>query len=148
MYMPAVDWRVYKAQLWQESRLKYDAVSPVGARGLAQFMPATWADVQRELGIKGSPHDEIAIEAGAYYMAKLRRSWKAERPEWDRHSLALASYNAGTGNILRAQRLCKMPALYAEIMQCLPRVTGRYAAETQHYAPAIWRHYDRMRASP
>ena len=36
-------------------------------------MPATWDDVTRELGVQGSPHGDLAIDAGASYMAKLRR---------------------------------------------------------------------------
>lgn len=146
LYLPAVDWRLYKAQLWQESRLDPDAVSPVGARGLAQFMPATWDEVVRDLGLgQAGPHEAVAIDAGAYYMAKLRRIWGTPRPERDRHSLALASYNAGAGNLIKAQRLCGMAVRFDDIIRCLPQVTGRHAAETQHYVPAIYRHFERIR---
>jgi soluble lytic murein transglycosylase-like protein len=34
-------WPTFAAQLHQESGWRPDAVSPVGAQGLAQFMPAT-----------------------------------------------------------------------------------------------------------
>ncbi|WP_229678085.1 transglycosylase SLT domain-containing protein, partial [Caldovatus sediminis] len=76
------DWVAWKAQLYQESRLRPDAVSPVGAAGLAQFMPRTWADIVRELRLPpgASPHQDVAIHAGAYYMAKLRRGWSTPRP--------------------------------------------------------------------
>src|SRR5690606_20537269 len=43
-YLPGYDWRLYKAQLWQESKLNPYATSPAGAKGIAQFMPATWAE--------------------------------------------------------------------------------------------------------
>lgn len=137
-------WLAWKAQLWQESRLDPSAVSPVGAAGLAQFMPGTWVGVARELRLPpgASPHQDIAIDAGAYYMAKLRRSWRAPRPSEDRHRLAQASYNAGLGHLLAAQKRCGGPALYAEIIACLSAITGpRNSAETIGYVTSIakWR---------
>ena len=76
-------WLDWRAQLCQESRLDPAALSPVGAAGLAQFMPGTWADVSRRLGYGDvSPHvARYAIEAGAYYMASLRRQWSSPRPD-------------------------------------------------------------------
>lgn len=137
-------WLAWKAQLWQESRLDRAAVSPVGAQGLAQFMPGTWAQVARELRLPAgaSATQDIAIDAGAYYMAKLRRSWRSPRPAEDRHQLAQASYNAGLGNLIVAQKRCGGPALYADIVACLPAVTGpRNSRETIGYVITIakWR---------
>jgi len=138
------DWVWWKAQLFQESRLRPEAVSPVGAAGLAQFMPATWREVSREIRLPPgiSPHSEIAIEAGAYFMAKLARGWTADRPLLERHRLAQASYNAGTGNILRAQALCHGARLWDDIAPCLAAVTGAAnARETIGYVSSIarWR---------
>lgn len=144
-------WRLWKAQLWQESRLDPAARSPAGAEGLAQFMPGTAAQIFPLLGY-GVLDRRLAapsIEAGAYYMARLRAGWTAPRPWQDRHKLAQASYNAGPGNILAAQRACgdadgNQPAGYDAIMACLPQITGRYAAETIEYAPRIWRWFAMM----
>jgi len=137
------DWLAWKAQLYQESRLDPRVVSPVGAAGLAQFMPATWVEVRRQLRLPPalSPHHDIAIQAGAYYMAQLRAQWSARRPALDRHQLAQASYNAGLGHLLAAQRRCGGAALYAEIIACLPAITGRHSAETITYVDRIarWR---------
>ena len=75
-------------------------------------------------------------------MARLRRAWSAPRPEDERHRLAQASYNAGLGNVLRAQRLCGTASIWVEISACLPRVTGaRNARETTTYVQRIarWR---------
>lgn len=129
----------WKAQLYQESLLNPDAVSPVGARGLAQFMPGTWAEVQRDLGwVSVSPHSaKHSIIAGAYYMRKLRRLWSSPRPIIDRHWLAQASYNAGGGNILKAQKRCGGALRYHAIIACLPLVTGRHSAETITYTKRI-----------
>lgn len=137
------DWLYWKAQLYQESRFDPDARSPVGAFGLAQFMPGTWADVSRELGWSGVGANQAgaAIEAGAYYMRKLRRSWSSPRPESERHLLGVASYNAGTGNVIKAQRLCGGARDWSMIAPCMPSVTGGFAVETINYVDRIqvWR---------
>lgn len=137
------DWLYWKAQLYQESRLDPSAKSLVGAEGLAQFMPGTWEQITRQLGWSGISANQAgpAIEAGAFYMAKLRRSWSAKRPLIDRHQLAEASYNAGLGSLLRAQQLCGGKPLYADIIPCLPAVTGKYSTETITYVLRIeqWR---------
>lgn len=140
------DHVAWKAQLYQESRLRPAAVSPVGAAGLAQFMPGTWQQVARELRLPpgASPHQDIAIDAGAYYMARLRRTWSSPRPQAERHLLAQASYNAGPGSIIRAQSLCGGALLWVDIAPCLPRVTGRHSAETIGYVAAIARWRARM----
>ena len=145
-YMPGVDWKLLKAQCWQESRFIVDAVSPVGAKGVCQFMPATWDDVQQELDFVASPFTaDLNIEAAAYYMGKLRKGWSSPRPEFDKHTLAMASYNAGFGNLLKAQKKCDMATLYPCIEKCLPKVTGSNANETKHYVRSIWRYYGQMR---
>jgi membrane-bound lytic murein transglycosylase F len=137
----AADWRLWKAQLYQESLLNPDAVSPVGARGLAQFMPGTWAETCERLGWENvSPHlARFAIEAGAYYMVRLRNSWSSPRPEIDRWDLARASYNAGFGNLLKAQKIAGGAVLYADIIAALPEVTGYHSRETITYVERIHR---------
>jgi len=144
--MPGVDWRLLKAQCWQESRFIEAAVSPVGAMGLCQFMPGTWADVTRQLNIEGSAFaPDLSIDAAAYYMGQLRRQWSSPRPEFDRHSLAMASYNAGLGNLLKAQQQCDMATTYACIAGCLPDVTGRHSKETLDYVVKIWAYWMEMK---
>lgn len=132
----------WKAQLYQESRLDPRAVSPVGAAGLAQMMPGTWADLTRELRLGAvSPHHAVAIEAGAYYMAKLRKMWRTGRVPGDQQPLAQASYNAGAGNIIRAQRVCGGARSWAGIAPCLIHVTGAaHSRETLTYVDRIARY--------
>jgi len=145
-----VDWRIYKAQLCAESRLDPEAESGVGAQGVAQFMPATWERMSRAIGKAGaSPHQVgPAIRAGALYLRRLRDQWAAPRPQADRTSLALASYNAGLGNLLAAQREAGGVNLYAPIIGALPAITGHHAAETRGYVKRIWRFYAKEVTGP
>lgn len=133
------DWKSLKAQFYQESQLDPNATSPVGAKGIAQFMPATWLDVERRLGMSGTNPREAryAIDYGAYYMASLRAQWTAKRPVYERQRLAWASYNTGTGNVLRAQALCDGALLWDDMARCLPTVTGRDAQQTIWYVHVI-----------
>ena len=80
-----------EAVVWQESRWRADAVSPVGARGLAQLMPGT----ARELGVDAS--DSFAnLEGGARYL-------RAQLDRFDGDvEKALAAYNAGPGRVERS----------------------------------------------
>lgn len=140
---PHLDWRIYKALIWQESRFNNLAVSPVGAEGLAQFMPDTWAEWAPRAGYAGKrPHDaEASIATGAAYLAYLYSSWYSPRPDMDRICLMLASYNAGLGSLLKAQKQVGGKLLYREIIQGLPAVTGRHSKETIEYVKKILDYY-------
>ncbi len=140
-------WKYWKAQIYQESRFKKDAISPVGASGLAQFMPGTKKQIWRELKYSQSINTFStyhSITAGAYYMRKLRNQWNWKRPQIDKHNLALASYNGGIGNILKAQKVCNDASLYEDIIKCLPQVTGHHSKETITYIKRIKKWYQRL----
>lgn len=139
IFLPVgTDWRLLKAQCYQESRLRRWARSPVGAMGLCQFMPGTWREAQANIPGIGSPWlPSASIRAAAWYMGKLHRFWKAERPVMDRHMLAAASYNAGAGHLVKAQRICGGGNLYSEISPCLVNVTGYHSKETLGYVRNI-----------
>lgn len=140
MYYPGNDWRWWKSQLWQESHLKPDAVSPVGAAGIAQFMPAT----ARQYGLVDRRLAGPSILAGARMMRDLRRFWKAPRTQRSREELSQASYNAGAGNLLKAQKRCNGCAEYDDIAPCLHLVTGHYSKETLGYVRNIRRWFGAM----
>lgn len=140
-YNPSVPWIWAKAQLVAESRLDTNATSPVGAMGLGQFMPDTWSQVRKELNLPATASaytSQYNIQAHAYYMNYLRSQFKKPRPEVDRHSLALASYNAGLGNILKAQAKGGNSLLYEPMAKALPQVTGQHSIETTTYVKRIW----------
>jgi soluble lytic murein transglycosylase-like protein len=144
-YLLDVDWRLVKAQLFQESRLNPNAVSKAGAQGLAQFMPGTWRDMQKKMRMpaNASPFNpEFAIPALCYYMAELHNQWSAKREPADRYALALASYNAGLGNLLNAQKLAGGANEYHKIIAQLHRVTGHDdAPETIGYVDKIFDYF-------
>ena len=74
---------------------------------------------------------------GVFYMGQLRRTWKTKRPEYERHLLAMASYNAGSGNIIRAQKICNSARDWKDISPCLCQVTGHHCKETRTYIDRI-----------
>jgi hypothetical protein len=74
--------------LWTESRFQDDAVSPKGARGVAQFMPAT-AD---ERGLSDPFDPTQAIPQAARLLADLDR-------RFENSGLAIAAYNAGSKRV-------------------------------------------------
>lgn len=138
-YMPEYDWRLWKAQLMAESNLNPQAVSPAGAYGIAQFMPETWAEWSKRAGYQSAtPFDvEPAVNVGACYMAHLLKSWHSKREAIDRYCLAAASYNAGLGNLLKAQKAADMAVEYALIIGSLNAVTGTKSLETITYVRRI-----------
>ncbi len=140
-FTPSLPPMLCKGQWYQESRLDPQACSHAGACGLPQLMPGTARDMARVLGYGTLDRHSIepALRAGSAYMKRMLAIWSSPRPWWDKVALALASYNAGPGNIISAQRLAGGAVLYAPIMAELHRVTGRHAAETRGYAPAIRR---------
>ncbi|WP_445362165.1 transporter substrate-binding domain-containing protein [Microbulbifer sp. ANSA003] len=98
------DWRMIVAQMWQESNFNPKAVSPVGAQGLMQVMPAT----AEEMGFPPPLFEpERGIKAGVKYMDWVRDRFNPALPTVNKLWFTLASYNAGYGHLLDAQRLAK-----------------------------------------
>lgn len=147
-WLPAYpSWKRGKAQLIAESNLNPTVCSAVGACGLAQFMPETWKEVARGRGQDESVllrfNPDLAIEYWAQYQGRLYNNWRSPRPVEDRVSLSESSYNAGLGWILKAQSQCNNAALWADVMKCLPAITGEaHSRETIGYTTRIrkiWR---------
>lgn len=102
--------------IWQESRFYPFAVSPAGAQGIAQFMPAT----ARERGLKNPYSPAEALGASAHLLSDLRQ-------DFGNLGLAAAAYNAGQGAV-RAW-LAGRRNLPKETKDYVIKVTGRPAAE-------------------
>jgi len=80
-----------EALVWQESRWNPNAVSPAGARGLAQLMPGT----SREIGVDWRNPAEN-LEGGARYLRLQLNRFDGDVEK------ALAAYNAGPARVARA----------------------------------------------
>ncbi|MEU3628341.1 hypothetical protein BS329_15770 [Amycolatopsis coloradensis] len=102
---PEITAPILAAQIEAESQWNPNAHNASGADGLAQFMPATWA----QWGLDGdgdgradprNPADAIKSQAG--YMCYLADFVKGQPGlSGGVTDLALASYNAGPGNVKR-----------------------------------------------
>lgn len=140
---PTFSWHHFKAQAIAESRLKKNAISRVGAKGIMQIMPETFKEIKRKSRVlKGSrEHPKWSIAAGIWYNRSLWKMWKAERPLQDRLDFMFGSYNAGKGNILKAQVLAKKlnldPNLWSSIVKTLSSITGKHSTETIGYVKKI-----------
>lgn len=140
---PGFDWHYFKAQAVAESRLKADAKSWVGALGIMQIMPRTFEEIiYKNPSIKGTRQQpRWNIAAGIYYDRMIWKLWTAERSFNDRLNFMFGSYNAGRGNILKAQKIAQQqgmnPNLWKSIEPVLPHITGKRSKETIGYVKKI-----------
>jgi soluble lytic murein transglycosylase-like protein len=107
-----LDPALLEALVWQESRWHNQALSPKGAMGLGQLMPAT----ARALGV--DPRDPAAnLHGTARYLRQQLDLFGGNVP------LALAAYNAGPRRVLQAGGI---PAI-AETRAYVRAITNRLA---------------------
>lgn len=104
----------FAAQIHQESAWRADARSHVGARGLAQFMPATekWiaGAYPRELGQSDAWNPTWALRALTRYDRWIWDRLGGTGNTCDRMALTLRSYNGGLGWVqkeLRTRQTCQ-----------------------------------------
>ncbi len=93
---------VFAAQVHQESGWRPEAVSRVGARGLAQFMPGTaawWCELNGLSRLDCQPHNPAwAMRALVGYDKYLYDRAPARYSGRDRMWVALRAYNGGLGH--------------------------------------------------
>ena len=113
-----------------ESNFDVNAVSPAGAIGVSQFLPATAA----EFGV--DPRDaRSSIFGQARYLRWTRERWTpglGGRTDDDIKALGLSSYNAGVGAMRRNQARNGW-ILYRQAKPHLPRETRRYVEKIEGF---------------
>ncbi|MFD0666425.1 lytic transglycosylase domain-containing protein [Ramlibacter sp. MAHUQ-53] len=124
-----LDVELLQALVATESGFDAQAVSPKGAIGLMQVIPAT----AERFGVAGSPRHPVArqlldprtnVRAGARYLRHLVNLFPG------RLELALAAYNAGEGAVLRAGN--RIPDI----------------RETRHYVRTVMQLYAALKPAP
>ena len=101
----------------QESAFCQNAVSPVGARGIMQLMPATAHEVAKELGTHLKIYKlEDNIVLGTLYLRNMLNEFEGN------HDLAIRAYNTGPYNVKKV----------------LAGSLSDYYPETKHYAERVF----------
>jgi membrane-bound lytic murein transglycosylase MltF len=146
------DWRLFKAQGMAESQLNPTARSWVGARGIMQLMPSTFAAIQsRRPEFQSIDDPEWNIAAGIMHNRYLWRRWERDVAEAERHHFMFGSYNAGDGTIARARGAASAAQLdnarWHSIEQVAPKVQRWRYRETLGYVRKIDSNYAKLRAT-
>lgn len=117
-----------ETQIHNESGNNQDAVSPRGARGIAQFLPSTWQAMKNKkmipswFNIDNESHQRVA------HLIYVDHLWKMWNGAPEQTMLMVASYNAGIGTI---QGLVKTYG--TEWRDYLPEETSKYLTSFNRY---------------
>ena len=92
------EWALVHAIIRQESQFDQQALSPAGARGLMQLMPATAKETAKKAGLAHqddwlTARPDYNIKLGALYISQMVSRFDGSYP------LAIAAYNAGPGRV-------------------------------------------------
>jgi soluble lytic murein transglycosylase-like protein len=140
----------FAAQIHQESRWRDNARSPVGAEGLAQFMPATanWiGGLYASLGERAPNNPTWAIRALVTY-----DKWLADRLQaesfCEEMAFVLSAYNGGLGWVQKRQRASRRPGVCMDVACAInPGVSAASQRENEHYPKVILRTYEPLYAT-
>ncbi len=120
-----IDPFVVMALIHQESYFNPKARSPVGAAGLMQMMPPTAKELAHLLHSSADVENpEVSIRLGSFYFRRLIDLFNGTV------QLAIASYNAGMGNVMRWRRAAPHKPM-DEFLESMP------FAETRNYVKRV-----------
>ena len=129
------------AQGYQESGLRQDVVSPSGAVGLMQLLPATGAAMK----VGDIRQTEANVHAAVRYMDKLMTRYLGDAPlsRQQRTLFALASYNAGPARIAGLRKVAGERGVDPNIWfgQVERLAAERIGLETTTYVRNIYKNY-------
>lgn len=108
-----VEGRLVHAVIWAESSYDPKAVSPAGAEGLMQLMPAT----AKHHGVRNSFDPVQNIHGGVKHLRELLDQFDGDK------ELAVAAYNAGANAVVRAGN--RIPP-YPQTAAYVPKVIAYY----------------------
>lgn len=123
------------AQIDAESGWNPDATSPVGAEGLAQFMPQTWA-TYGDGGDPFNPDDAIAA-MGRYMAAVSEEVSDLAGNERELAELSLAAYNAGPGAVQNAGGVPGFTETEEYVDKIMGSAQGNYSADCSPVAGQV-----------
>jgi soluble lytic murein transglycosylase-like protein len=107
----ALSQALISAVAWQESRMRQEAVSPKGARGVMQLMPATAS------GLKVNADDLAAnVDGGTAYLAEMLDRFDGDIIK------TLAAYNAGPAAVERYHGVPPYPETQAYVSAVMNRL--------------------------
>ena len=137
------DYLMIGAQAYQESGLDHQKMSPAGAVGVMQMLPATAADPN--VGIAKIEKLENNIHAGTKYMRFIIDRYFRDEPMTDLNKtlFAFAAYNAGPTRVIQLRKKAVEMGLdpnvwFQNVEIAAARDIGR---ETVQYVGNIYKYY-------
>jgi soluble lytic murein transglycosylase-like protein len=116
-----VDTRIVRAIVQRESGGKPCAVSPKGAQGLMQLMPAT----QIDLGVRDPFDAETNLNAGVRYFKQMLDRYGGNV------ALALAAYNAGPQRVTPGGKIPDIPETQSYVTSILGQLNEHDPSEVK-----------------
>jgi soluble lytic murein transglycosylase len=144
--VPADLWSLSHGIARQESSYDPYAVSHAGARGMMQLMPGTAREQADKLGVGYDSYRLISdpnynVMLGSAYFRRMMNMWGGNVP------LAVASYNAGSGNVRKWVNAYGDPRGQVDVLKWIEAIPF---SETKAYVQRVIENsvvYDSMRGS-
>ena len=140
---PNFDWHWFRSQGIAESGLKNEAQSGVGAIGVMQILPSTYAEIHKKspylsAGTLSDPRWNIA--AGIFYDRILYKRWDKSLEYSTKENdlyMTFASYNAGHGRIKRVLKKKQNEPGSFDTYDSWGTIKKHVPSETRHYVKRI-----------